>query len=77
MSSLKEGKEIEHKHTHTHILYTHTYIIHTNTWMERNKGQEQTHHNMLLLSYTGTNPIPLLPTWNRKGEEKMREKEEA
>lgn len=45
--------------------------------MERNKGQEQTHHNMLLLSYTGTNPIPLLPTWNRKGEEKMREKEEA
>lgn len=39
MSSPKEGKETEHKHTHTYIhiihthilLYTHTYILYTHT----------------------------------------------
>lgn len=31
MSSLKEGKEIEHKHTHTHTYYTHTHTLYTQT----------------------------------------------
>lgn len=37
MSSPKEGQEIEQEYTHTQ------------EWMERRKGQEQTHHNILAL----------------------------
>jgi len=44
MSCAKEGQGIGHNDTHTY--YTHT------AWMEGRKGQEETHHSMLLL-HTG------------------------
>lgn len=73
MSSPKEGQEIEHKHVNT--LYTHTRM----DGKEKGAGTDSSEHPAIpcRLSCTGANPMLLLPTWNREGEEKITEKEEA
>lgn len=46
---------------------------------EKGAGTDSSDHPAIpcRLSCTGANPMLLLPTWNREGEEKITEKEEA